>query len=198
MRYDVIVVGGGLGGLTSALKLAQGGKKVAVFEKHHMAWGYATNFKRKDKDRNLYVFDVALHGIGGLLPEGAFHNYMKELGMIDKVEFLRKEETGTIYNHDVEVDVPDSFEEYRDHLINRYSNHKDGIINLFNELYELKLELDSGKPPVMYQRMQDISLYDYLKGFVVNNFIFACDPNHLISLMDNNNKTVANYKEKLY
>ena len=87
--------GGGLAGLSSALKLSQNGKKVEVFEKHFMAGGYATNFKRKDKDGNLYVFDVSLHGIGGLLPGNAFYNHMKDINMIDKVEVLRKKETGT-------------------------------------------------------------------------------------------------------
>ena len=110
MKYDVIVIGGGLAGLSSALKLSQCGKKVAVFEKHFMAGGYATNFKRKDKEGNLYTFDVALHGIGGLLPDNAFYNHMNNINMIDKVLFLRKNETGTIYENGVEIDVPDSFE----------------------------------------------------------------------------------------
>ena len=117
MRYDVIVVGGGLAGLSSALKLSKNGKKVAVFEKHYMIGGYATNFKRKDKDGNLYVFDVALHGIGGLLPDNIFYNHMKGIDMIDKVEFLRKSETATIFSKNEEIDIPDDFEEYLNLLV---------------------------------------------------------------------------------
>ena len=166
MKYDVIIIGGGLAGLSSALKLSQNGKKVAVFEKHFMAGGYATNFKRKDKDGNLYVFDVSLHGIGGLLPGNAFYNHMKDINMIDKVEVLRKKETGTIYSNGCEIDVPDTFEKYRDHLVNRYSSYKDKIYKLFKEIYSLKEEMESGKPPVIYQKMQDISLYNYLKSFI--------------------------------
>lgn len=290
MTYDVIVIGAGLAGLTSALKLAQNGKKVAVFEKHFMPGGYSTNFKRKDKDRNLYIFDVALHGIGGLLPGNIFYEHMKKIDMIDKVEFLRKLETGTIYNAKVEVDVPDSFEEYLNHLIKRYPNEREGLVNLFNEIESLNKEMKSGKPPVIYQKLQDISLYDYLKSYVkdedlieefsflwlyyglppkklnalyyilpwisyhiggtfyikggagnlsdtiageikknggdiflsnevkkievdentvkaiytkkgekyeAKKFIFACDPNHLITLMDNQLESVIKYKEKL-
>lgn len=290
MKYDVIVIGGGLAGLSSALKLSQCGKKVAVFEKHFMAGGYATNFKRKDKEGNLYTFDVALHGIGGLLPDNAFYNHMNNINMIDKVLFLRKNETGTIYENGVEIDVPDSFEAYKEHLISRYSTHKEKIVQLFQEIYNLKEELESGKVPILFQKLQTISLYDYLKSFIdddafieefsflwlyyglppkklnalyylvawvsyhiggtfyvkggsgklsevfvseikknsgevylsseivkidieenkvtaiytkkgykykADKFIFACDPKHLISLMNNENDVVINYKEKL-
>ena len=166
MKYDIIIIGGGLAGLSSALKLSQSGKKIAVFEKHFMAGGYATNFKRRDNDGNLYVFDVALHGIGGLIPGNTFYNHMKGINMVDKVEFLRKKETATIYNNGYEIDVPDTFEKYRDHLVSRYSSYKEKIFDLFKEIYNLKEEMDSGKPPVVYQKMQDISLYDYLKSFI--------------------------------
>ena len=37
--YDVIIVGGGLGGLTTALETARAGKKVALFESQMIGWG---------------------------------------------------------------------------------------------------------------------------------------------------------------
>ena len=86
--------------------------------------------------------------------------------MIDKVEVLRKKETGTIYSNGCEIDVPDTFEKYRDHLVNRYTSYKDKIYKLFKEIYSLKEEMESGKAPVIYQKMQDISLYNYLKSFI--------------------------------
>ena len=56
-RYDVIVIGSGLGGLTTAKRLSYCGHKVLLLEFHHQLGGLATWFKRKG-----HIFDVSLHG----------------------------------------------------------------------------------------------------------------------------------------
>ena len=56
-RYDVIVIGSGLGGLTCANRLAKAGHDVLLLEHHFKLGGLATWFKRKG-----HIFDVSLHG----------------------------------------------------------------------------------------------------------------------------------------
>ncbi|MCF8056772.1 MAG: FAD-dependent oxidoreductase [Desulfocapsa sp.] len=56
-KYDVIIIGSGLGGLTSANRLAYCGYKVLLLEYHNQLGGLATWFKRKG-----HIFDVSLHG----------------------------------------------------------------------------------------------------------------------------------------
>jgi phytoene dehydrogenase-like protein len=56
-RYDVIVIGSGLGGLTCANRLASAGHAVLLLEHHTQLGGLATWFKRKG-----HIFDVSLHG----------------------------------------------------------------------------------------------------------------------------------------
>ena len=57
-EYDVIVVGGGLGGLTGANRLAKFGYSVLLLEHHYQLGGLATWFRR----RRGHIFDISLHG----------------------------------------------------------------------------------------------------------------------------------------
>jgi phytoene dehydrogenase-like protein len=55
--YDVIIIGSGLGGLTTANRLAYCDHKVLLLEYHHRLGGLATWFKRRG-----HIFDISLHG----------------------------------------------------------------------------------------------------------------------------------------
>lgn len=57
-EYDVVVIGSGLGGLTSANILARQGHSVLLLEHHYQLGGMATWFKR----RGGHIFDISLHG----------------------------------------------------------------------------------------------------------------------------------------
>jgi prolycopene isomerase len=60
-KFDAIVIGSGLGGLSCGAYLAKNGRKVLILEKHSMPGGYATNFRRGD-----FVFDSTLHMVDGV------------------------------------------------------------------------------------------------------------------------------------
>ncbi len=57
-RYDVVVIGSGLGGLTTANILAREGYSVLLLEQHYKLGGMATWFKRPGG----HIFDISLHG----------------------------------------------------------------------------------------------------------------------------------------
>ena len=57
-EYDVIVIGSGLAGMTSANALARSGHRVLLLEQHYKLGGMATWFKRPGG----HIFDVSLHG----------------------------------------------------------------------------------------------------------------------------------------
>jgi len=56
-KYDVVVIGSGLGGLTCANRLARAEHSVLLLEHHIQLGGLATWFKRGG-----HIFDVSLHG----------------------------------------------------------------------------------------------------------------------------------------
>ena len=57
-HYDIVVIGSGLAGLTSANTLARAGYSVLLLEHHYQLGGMATWFKRQ----NGHIFDISLHG----------------------------------------------------------------------------------------------------------------------------------------
>ena len=46
-QFDVIVIGSGMGGMTTAAMLSKLGKKVLVLEQHYIPGGFTHTFKRK-------------------------------------------------------------------------------------------------------------------------------------------------------
>lgn len=57
-EYDVIVIGSGLAGMTSANILGRAGHRVLLLEQHYKLGGLATWFKRPGS----HTFDISLHG----------------------------------------------------------------------------------------------------------------------------------------
>ena len=57
-RYDVIVIGSGLAGMTAANTLARADHRVLLLEQHYKLGGLATWFKRPGG----HIFDISLHG----------------------------------------------------------------------------------------------------------------------------------------
>jgi all-trans-retinol 13,14-reductase len=58
-QYDAIVIGSGMGGLTTAALLSELGWRVCVLEQHYTAGGYTHSY-----ERNGYEWDVGVHYIG--------------------------------------------------------------------------------------------------------------------------------------
>ncbi len=67
-KSDVVVVGAGIAGLTSAAILSKKGLSVTLIESHSQAGGCAGTFKRKN-----YIFDVGATQVAGL-EKGGIHS----------------------------------------------------------------------------------------------------------------------------
>ncbi|MBN1572583.1 MAG: NAD(P)-binding protein [Deltaproteobacteria bacterium] len=107
--YDVIIIGGGMGGLSAGAHLASNGLKVLLLEQHHKVGGCATNFTRGD-----FVFETSLHEMAGGGPrteDGALRRLMTLCGVYDKVETYQLPELyRSIYPGGVDVTLPSTWE----------------------------------------------------------------------------------------
>ena len=80
-KYDVIVAGAGLGGLTCGALLAKQGKKTLVIEQHFLPGGYCTSFKRKG-----FVFESAGEWIEGY-DRGIVSEILHDLNISSAIQF---------------------------------------------------------------------------------------------------------------
>ncbi len=72
----VVVIGGGIGGLTAAALLARRGYQVKVYDQAIVPGGCASTFKRRG-----FTFDVGATQVAGLEPGGIHHRIFEELNI---------------------------------------------------------------------------------------------------------------------
>lgn len=77
MKYDVIIIGSGLGGLECAHILSKAGKRVLVLEKEAQPGGCVQSYRR-----NGLIFDTGFHYVGGLEEGQSLHAAFNMLGLM--------------------------------------------------------------------------------------------------------------------
>lgn len=83
-RYDVVIIGSGLGSLLCGSILSREGFSVCILEKHSVAGGCLQSFRRGD-----HLFDTGIHYIGSMLPGQTLHSYWKYFGLTQSLDLER-------------------------------------------------------------------------------------------------------------
>jgi phytoene dehydrogenase-like protein len=136
MKYDVIVIGAGLGGLTAAAKLAKEGRKVLVIEQHDRPGGYATTFKRGD-----FTLEVGLHEMDGPAPGDMKTKIFKDLGVTGNVPFVSVPDFYRFLNDRHEVTIPHDPEKATKILSRLFPGDARGINAYFDQILKPSTEL---------------------------------------------------------
>lgn len=82
----VIIIGGGIGGLSAAVYALQSGYRAEVLEMNDIPGGLAMSWRRGD-----YIFENCLHWLVGSNPYGDLHDLWREVFDIDKLKFINPE-----------------------------------------------------------------------------------------------------------
>ena len=156
MKYDIIIIGAGLGGLIAGAKLAKEGRKVLVIEQHNRPGGCATTFQRGD-----FTLEVGLHEMDGPSSRDMKTRIFNDLDVFGNVEFIRIPEFYRFINDRYNVTIPYESEVAINRLSELFPQETDGIKSYFDQLLNRKKRSSENDK-------QDKSLGEFLDSIIKN------------------------------
>ncbi|MCW5908685.1 MAG: NAD(P)/FAD-dependent oxidoreductase [Chitinophagales bacterium] len=88
-KYDVVIIGSGLGGLVCGAVLSKEGRSVCIIEKNEQLGGCLQTFRR-----DSITFDTGVHYIGGLEKGKSLWKIFNYLGIMGRLETVKMNEGG--------------------------------------------------------------------------------------------------------
>lgn len=176
-KFDVVIIGSGLGGLVSAIIMAREGYSVCVLEKNQQFGGNLQTFVR-----NKTIFDTGVHYIGGLSEGQNLHRYFKYLGILDDITLKKMDEDGfdiiTFDGDPNEYRHAQGYENFKKTLLEQFPD-EEGAINAYCDqmketcsffpLYGLKL----GKPYYENTSLFEVKAKEFINSITENEKLRA-------------------------
>ncbi len=127
MKFDAVIVGSGVAGLTAAAYLSRGGCSIALCEKEASCGGLVRTF-----ERGGFKYDG---GIRAFENSGIFFPMLKQLGI--PLELVRNEVTLGIEDQVIHLDTPDSVYAYKKLLTDMYPASKQEIEEITQQIVKI-------------------------------------------------------------
>jgi all-trans-retinol 13,14-reductase len=179
-KYDTIIIGSGMGSLTTAAILAKEGQKVLVLERHYTAGGFTHIFKRKG-----FEWDVGIHYIGEVQRK---NSVIKKLFDYITDAQLKWADMGDVYDKivigDKEYDFVKGVQNFKDKIGSYFPDEKKAIEDYVNLVFEAiktsqKFYMDKALSPFLskliggkmrkpFYHFSDKTTYDVLKSITKN------------------------------
>jgi len=153
VKYDYIIIGAGIGGLSAACFLSKYNKKVLIIEKHDKVGGFCTSFSRKGT-----LFDCGIEGLHELEPNETIPQFIKFLG--GNIESEIREENICCYIKNKKYTFRHNH--LKEDMISQFPNDKEDIEKLFSIFYGIMEQaLSDNKAPVPPYDMNIVELIKF-------------------------------------
>jgi all-trans-retinol 13,14-reductase len=179
-HYDTIIIGSGMGSLTTGAILAKQGQKVLILERHYTAGGFTHIFKRKG-----YEWDVGIHYIGEVQRENSVVKRLFDYISDGKIEWA---DMGEVYDKiilgDKQFDFVKGVQNFKNKLYEYFPDEKEAIDGYVSLVFAstnaaTKFYMDKALSPWMsffvggsmrkeYLKYSDRTTYEVLKSLTDN------------------------------
>jgi all-trans-retinol 13,14-reductase len=143
--WDAIVIGSGLGGLTTAAYLTANGLRTLVLEQYDVAGGASHVFRR----RGGFEFDVGVHYLGDCGPGGRIPAILRGVGLEGRIEFLPMDPEGfdTLLFPGLTFRVRRGWERYEQDLVDAFPGEERGLRRCVGLLCKIATQAMAVGPP---------------------------------------------------
>lgn len=161
-KYDVIIIGAGLGGLICGAYLSKRGKKVLILEKHSRPGGYCSSFKR-----NGYSFDTSIHYIKLLKNNKSIvNNIIEDLNLSKYVTLKKLDPSDLIITPAGQFFVYSDVKKTIDGIMNVFPDEKMNIKSFFDFL-------NTNNFAELYAKTRKRTLKDLLDAYFKNQELIS-------------------------
>ncbi len=160
-KYDVIIIGSGIGGLICGSILAKQNVKVLILEKEAQVGGYCVSFKR-----NGIRFDAGAHIIGSCGDKGILTRILKSIGVEYRFQVIIP--TDRFFFPDNTIDVPRDIDTYIGSLKKTFPKESVSLDKFFNKLLSI-----SRNARLNYEKYKDMSYEEFLGIYFDNKILKA-------------------------
>lgn len=176
-KYDIIVIGSGIGGLVSALVLAKNGYKVCILEKNHQIGGALQVFSRDKR-----IFDTGVHYIGGLDEGENLYKIFRYLDIYDDLKLVRMNEAFDIIrlSNGKEFRQGQGYETFAQLLMEDFPEETEAIHAFIDKIQEVctyfplyNIRLEGEKTYYSHPEILSVGAWDFVSGLTENKELIA-------------------------
>src|SRR4030065_2605953 len=131
-RYDVIVIGAGMGGLSCGTLLAKEGLRVLICEQSSKPGGYCVNFKR-----NGFTFTPAVHYLNEFGPNSQMQEAFQTLGSPPEIECCPQDPQRRIITPHFHLTLSPDIDRFERDLLHHFPKERLSIHAYIGELKRL-------------------------------------------------------------
>lgn len=171
-KFDIVIIGSGLGGLQCGYILSKQGYNVCVLEKNSQFGGALQSFKRNDNE-----FDTGFHYVGGLKEGQPLHTLFKYFDLL-KLPWHQLDENGfdEILFNDKSYLFANGFERFAETLAKDFPKQREDLKHYSNFLKEIGLnffDVFNTKNPNEIKSMNHFSesAYNFLSNSINDSLL---------------------------